>query len=96
MTTSIEFLRLFPEFNSINPFMTEAAYHTETSPMICFANQWTGFHMLTASVMKGLICHCVSSLKTDYPDHGRSSISHGHFSILLILNKFCPVGSLFM
>ena len=25
-----------------------------TSPLICSANQWTGFYMITASVMKGL------------------------------------------
>ena len=29
-------------------------YHIETSPLICFANQWTGFYMITASVMKEL------------------------------------------
>ena len=29
-------------------------YHIETSPLICRANQWTGFHMITASVMKEL------------------------------------------
>ena len=27
----------------------------ETSPLICPANQWTGFNMTTASVMKELI-----------------------------------------
>ena len=26
----------------------------ETSPLICSANQWTGFYMITASAMKGL------------------------------------------
>ena len=26
----------------------------ETIPMICRVNQWTGFYMITASVMKGL------------------------------------------
>ena len=29
-------------------------YHIETSPLICSPNQWTGFYMITASVMKGL------------------------------------------
>ena len=29
-------------------------YHTETSPLICSAYQWTGFYMITASVMKEL------------------------------------------
>ena len=27
-------------------------YHRETSPLICSANQWNGFYMITASVMK--------------------------------------------
>ena len=26
----------------------------ETSPLICRANQWTGFYMITASVLKEL------------------------------------------
>ena len=29
-------------------------HYIETSPLICFANQWTGFYMITASVMKEL------------------------------------------
>ena len=29
-------------------------YHTETSPLICYTNQWTGFYMIMASVLKGL------------------------------------------
>ena len=29
-------------------------YHTETSPLIYFANQWTGFYMIDASIMKEL------------------------------------------
>ena len=29
-------------------------YHVETSPLICSANRWTGFYMITASVMKEL------------------------------------------
>ena len=29
--------------------------YIETSPLICRANQWTGFYMITASVMKELI-----------------------------------------
>ena len=28
----------------------------ETSPLICSANRWTGFYMISASVMKGLSC----------------------------------------
>ena len=29
-------------------------YPIETSPLICSPNQWAGFYMITASVMKGL------------------------------------------
>ena len=29
-------------------------YHIETSPLICGVNQWTGFYMITATVMKEL------------------------------------------
>ena len=36
------------------PFHDGGRSHIETSPLICSANQWTGFYMITASVMKGL------------------------------------------
>ena len=39
---------------SLNSFMTEGRYHIETSPLICSANLWTGFYMITAPVMKEL------------------------------------------
>ena len=39
---------------SLNPFHDGGRYHLETSPLICRANQWTGFYMMTAFVMKGL------------------------------------------
>ena len=29
-------------------------YHRETSPLVCRANQWIGFYMITASVVKEL------------------------------------------
>ena len=29
-------------------------YYIETSPLICSANQWTDFYMITASIMKEL------------------------------------------
>ena len=35
-------------------------YHIETSPLICSANQWTDFYMITDSVRKELkkrLCH---------------------------------------
>ena len=36
-------------------FHNGGRYHIQTSPLICGANQWTGFYMITASVMKELI-----------------------------------------
>ena len=36
----------------INPFMTEADIIQK--PVHLFAEQWTGFYMISASVMKGL------------------------------------------
>ena len=35
--------------------MTGGRYHIETSSLICRANQWTGFYMMRASVMKQLM-----------------------------------------
>ena len=34
--------------------MMEVGYHIETSALICGANQWIGFYMITASVLKEL------------------------------------------
>ena len=34
--------------------MTQAVYHIETSPLICSANQWTVFYMITVPIMKEL------------------------------------------
>ena len=36
-------------------FFMRRHYHIETSPLICRANQWTGFYMIRASVMKEII-----------------------------------------
>ena len=51
-----------PEFswvyNSVLTFHEGGRYHIETSPLICGENQWTGFYMITASVMKGLNTSC--------------------------------------
>ena len=38
----------------VNFFHDGGRYHIETSPLICSANQWTDFYMITASVMKEL------------------------------------------
>ena len=35
-------------------FHDGSRYHIETSALICRANQWTGFNMITAFVMKEL------------------------------------------
>ena len=35
-------------------FSWRGRYHTETSVLICFANQKTGFYMITSSVLKEL------------------------------------------
>ena len=35
-------------------FYDGGRYHMETSPLICRANQWTGFYIITASVLKEL------------------------------------------
>ena len=43
--------------NGLRSFLTfhdGGRYHIETSPLICSPNQWTGFYMITASVVKGL------------------------------------------
>ena len=39
-------------FNKL--FHDGGRYHIETGPLTCSANQWTGFYMITASVMKEL------------------------------------------
>ena len=41
-----------------NSFHDGGRYHIETSPMVCRENQWTGFYIITASVMKELNMHC--------------------------------------
>ena len=38
----------------IELFHDGGRYHIETSPLICSANQWTSFYMITAPVMKQL------------------------------------------
>ena len=35
-------------------FHDGGSYHIETSPLICRANQWTGFYMIGTSAMKEL------------------------------------------
>ena len=35
-------------------FQDGGRYHIETNPLICSANQWTGFYMITGPVLKKL------------------------------------------
>ena len=35
-------------------YIYEGRHNIETSQLICSANQWTGFYMITVSVMKEL------------------------------------------
>ena len=44
---------LFPGAN-VKLFRGGGPYHIETSPLICSANQWSGFYMIGTSVMKEL------------------------------------------
>ena len=39
---------------SLELFRDGGSYHIETSPLVCRANQWTGFDMILISVTKGL------------------------------------------
>ena len=39
---------------TIQLFHDGGPYHTETSLLICSANQWTGFYIIGTSVMKEL------------------------------------------
>ena len=43
-------------------FFQGSSYHIETSSLICFANQWTGFYMMGPFVMKELR-HCTMGRK---------------------------------
>ena len=52
-----------------NTFHDGGRYHIETSPLICRTNQWTGFYMISASLVKELIhfsvSHDTKTLKLD-------------------------------
>ena len=53
---------LFTVHNKTKPFHDGGRYHIETSPLsklISGANHWTGFYIITASVMKGLKVKCL-------------------------------------
>ena len=42
-------------FSIFDHFYDGGPYHIETSPLICRANQWTGFYMIGTSTIKELI-----------------------------------------
>ena len=50
----IYFLHDHIQSRDIYFFHDGGRYHIETSPLICRANQWTSFYIVTASVMKEL------------------------------------------
>ena len=50
----VYYFEYFEYIPYILTFHDGGCYHIETSSLICRANQWTGFYMITASVMKGL------------------------------------------
>ena len=53
-------------------FQDRGPYHIETSPLICYVNQWTGFYMIKSTVMEELKQYvkrrivCLSSVKTNH------------------------------
>ena len=49
---SSEYMKISYRVNSLHD---GGPYHVETSPMICRANQWTGFYVIGTSVVKGLM-----------------------------------------
>ena len=41
--------------NEVYFFHDRGPYHIEASPLVCSANQWTGFYKIGTAVMKELI-----------------------------------------
>ena len=76
----------------LNSFM-EGHYHIETSPLICSANQWTGFYMITASVMKELnkyrgsksLCHRLHNYFLDVIFHKLRTLAHVLYNWLYLV-----------
>ena len=52
--TYFSIIYLILVIDDIYLFHDGGCYHIETSPLICGANQWTGFYMVTAFVMREL------------------------------------------
>ena len=49
------FFSISEPYKLSQPFHDGGRYYIETGPLICSANQWTGFYMIRASDVKGLI-----------------------------------------
>ena len=54
--TTEQQLQVLAAFSEL--FYDGGRYPIETGKLICRANQWTGFYMITPSVMKELRCSC--------------------------------------
>ena len=63
-------------------FHDEGRYHIETSPLICRANQWTGFCMITISVMNELNCDVL--LQGDVFEKIRSNSLESYAKVIII------------
>ena len=59
-------------------------YHIETSLLICGADQWTGFYMITASVLKGLNCFHSYSPKEKLKTHEKVCNDHDYFFVEML------------
>ena len=87
---------LFTVHNKTKPFHDGGRYHIETSPLsklISGANQWTGFYIITASVMKGskikacIVCSFIIQLLDSVLYHSMEACLTYWSIFLLTLNK---------
>ena len=61
-------------------------YHIEASTLICRANRWTGFYMISASVMKELKRWWLLKLILPYKSNKKHTHEKEHF-----LTKLCEI-----
>ena len=80
----------------IKLFYDGSPCHTETSPLICFENQWTGFYMIGSSVIKHLSCDdCRNILKIPISNFNASldlRQARSNSSVIWILSGLCALG----
>ena len=76
-------------------FCRTLSHHIETSLLICRANQWTGFYMIGASVMKELIFFFTTSLteviQLDSEAYSEPSQTSKMKVVANIVNDFQPL-----